>query len=92
MVTVITFLLIVDISLGVCALMVLRLLFYVKRTPPLPPGPKRYPLIGNVLDMPTEQEWLTFAKWGDIWGMLSFFLSRPNLDSAGPNYQGTYAL
>lgn len=72
MVTVITFLLIIDVSLVVCALIVLRLLFYVKRMPPLPPGPKRYPLVGNVLDMPTEREWLTFAKWGDMWGITFF--------------------
>src|SRR6266550_8336487 len=68
MVMVITFLLIVDIFLAVSALMVLRLLFYFKRRPPLPPGPKGYPLIGNVLDMPTEREWFKFAEWGDDWG------------------------
>ncbi|KAF6751633.1 cytochrome P450 [Ephemerocybe angulata] len=35
---------------------------------PLPPGPKRLPLLGNLLDMPTGQEWLTFADWGKKWG------------------------
>ncbi|KAJ3485033.1 hypothetical protein NLI96_g5228 [Meripilus lineatus] len=34
----------------------------------LPPGPKRLPLIGNVLDMPTSKEWLTFEQWGKQWG------------------------
>ncbi|GLB33469.1 putative cytochrome p450 [Lyophyllum shimeji] len=34
----------------------------------LPPGPKGLPLIGNVLDMPSEKQWLTFAKWGEQWG------------------------
>ncbi|KAH6910660.1 cytochrome P450 [Coprinopsis sp. MPI-PUGE-AT-0042] len=33
-------------------------------TAPLPPGPKRLPLLGNLLDMPSSQEWLTFADWG----------------------------
>ncbi|KAF9497559.1 cytochrome P450 [Pleurotus eryngii] len=37
---------------------------------PLPPGPKGLPLLGNVLDMPKEKEWLTFAKWGEMWGDL----------------------
>ena len=30
----------------------------------LPPGPKKYPLIGSVLSMPSSLEWETFAKWG----------------------------
>jgi hypothetical protein len=34
----------------------------------LPPGPIGLPLIGNLLDMPSEQEWLTFAKWGELYG------------------------
>src|ERR1700761_2643414 len=30
---------------------------------PKPPGPKGYPLIGNLLDIPTDQEHVTFAAW-----------------------------
>ena len=30
----------------------------------LPPGPKKYPLIGNLLSMPSTLEWETYAKWG----------------------------
>ena len=30
----------------------------------LPPGPKKYPLIGSLLSMPSTHEWETFAKWG----------------------------
>ena len=30
----------------------------------LPPGPKKYPLIGSVFSMPSTLEWETFAKWG----------------------------
>ncbi|KAJ3509589.1 hypothetical protein NLJ89_g5143 [Agrocybe chaxingu] len=39
-----------------------------KRTAPLPPGPRKLPLFGNLLDMPREREWLTFAEWGSKWG------------------------
>ncbi|PPQ92712.1 hypothetical protein CVT25_014019 [Psilocybe cyanescens] len=33
------------------------------RTSRLPPGPKGYPLFGNVWDIPHDHSWLTYAKW-----------------------------
>ena len=39
---------------------------------PKPPGPKGYPIIGNMLDMPSSFEWKTFAKWADLYGKLSY--------------------
>ncbi|GJE91858.1 cytochrome P450 [Phanerochaete sordida] len=45
---------------------------------PLPPGPKRWPIVGNALSFPKEREWLTFMRWGresdselvyyEVWG------------------------
>ena len=35
----------------------------------LPPGPKKYPLIGNLLSMPSTLEWETFADWGQKYGL-----------------------
>ncbi|KAI0723229.1 cytochrome P450 [Earliella scabrosa] len=35
---------------------------------PLPPGPRPLPLIGNLVDLPKSHAWLTFSKWGDIYG------------------------
>jgi hypothetical protein len=31
-------------------------------------SPKGLPLIGNILDMPSEKEWLIFSQWADTWG------------------------
>lgn len=35
---------------------------------PFPPGPKGYPLIGNVFGMPTSQQWRTYAEWARVYG------------------------
>ncbi|KAF9034988.1 cytochrome P450 [Hymenopellis radicata] len=36
--------------------------------PKLPPGPPGHFLIGNLLDVPTEQEGKVYAKWGEQYG------------------------
>lgn len=38
------------------------------RRAPLPPGPKRLPIIGNVLDMPRTYPWLTYMQWAATYG------------------------
>ncbi|KAG1879760.1 cytochrome P450 [Suillus subluteus] len=41
----------------------------IKKNPaPYPPGPRGWPLIGNVLDMPRIKPWLTFTEWGKKYG------------------------
>jgi len=35
---------------------------------PLPPGPKGYPIIGNLLGMPTDKPWQEFDRWSKIYG------------------------
>jgi hypothetical protein len=35
---------------------------------PYPPGPKRLPIIGNLLDMPSHEEWVTYKNWSDQYG------------------------
>ncbi|KAI0078413.1 CyP450 monooxygenase [Panus rudis PR-1116 ss-1] len=39
---------------------------------PLPPGPKGYPIIGNLLDLPTLTPWKTFRDWTNVYGDLVY--------------------
>ncbi|EIM79553.1 cytochrome P450 [Stereum hirsutum FP-91666 SS1] len=45
----------------------------------LPPGPKPWPLIGNILDMPRKDESATFSQWGRTYGDIVYvrLLRRP---------------
>ncbi|KAF7371338.1 Cytochrome P450 [Mycena sanguinolenta] len=45
--------------------------FRRRRTPPLPPGPRGLPIVGNILDVPASNPWLNFAKLGEVWGEIS---------------------
>ncbi|PIL32001.1 cytochrome P450 [Ganoderma sinense ZZ0214-1] len=35
---------------------------------PLPPGPKRLPILGNALDIPLSKQWLAFQRWAEEYG------------------------
>ncbi|KAL0952689.1 hypothetical protein HGRIS_006928 [Hohenbuehelia grisea] len=37
----------------------------------LPPGPKGWPILGNVFDMPTEKEWLHWRRYKELYGPVS---------------------
>ena len=41
-------------------------LYMLRRRPalPFPPGPKGLPILGNALDMPCRNPWLTYWQWG----------------------------
>jgi len=47
------------------------------RYPPLPPGPKRLPVIGSLLDMPPSYQWITFDKWCKQYGMFEMCCLTP---------------
>ncbi|KAG1727505.1 cytochrome P450 [Suillus lakei] len=36
-----------------------------------PPGPRGWPLVGNIQDVPQIKPWLTFAEWGKKYGDIS---------------------
>jgi hypothetical protein len=65
-----SYLTIIDIFFAFLALFVFQKFLRRLSPPPasLPPGPKGLPVVGNILDMPSEKEWLTFAQWGERWG------------------------
>lgn len=46
---------------------------------PLPPGPRGFPLIGNLLQWPTTQPWNKYSAWGRKYGPLTFIrlINRP---------------
>ncbi|TFK27923.1 cytochrome P450 [Coprinopsis marcescibilis] len=46
-------------------------LVYPKRNPrrlPHPPGPPRYPIIGNALNIPLKFQWKVFSQWSKLYG------------------------
>ncbi|KZV85698.1 cytochrome P450 [Exidia glandulosa HHB12029] len=46
-----------------------------------PPGPRRFPLLGNVLDISVDDIWLLFSRWGKEYGSLVYIkiFNQPTL-------------
>jgi hypothetical protein len=45
------------------------------------PGPPRLPLIGNLLQMPESEAWVTYKKWGETYGALVGILTSPRMST-----------
>ena len=41
---------------------------FSKARAPSPPGPRPLPIIGNVLDVPQKEPWVSFTEWGKHYG------------------------
>ena len=68
----------IGVILGLIVLYVVRYISSPFRH--LPPGPRGYPIIGNISDMKTGQ-WLKFAKWHKKFGQFAVSnTSSPFLD------------
>ena len=75
----------VDLLVVALAFLAFSILYYraKQRKLPFPPGPKRLPVVGNLLDMPAGAEWITYTRWGKLYG-------APFL--RGPSFPPTYVL
>lgn len=58
------------IALALTGLVIIRL-YARNASTPLPPGPKGWPLLGNLLEIPTAKEWFAFAALGEKWGKVT---------------------
>lgn len=58
-----------EVGVALCGLLLVFQFFPWKRKKQdYPPGPKGYPIIGNLFDMPSGDEVFVWAKWREQWG------------------------
>ncbi|RDB16524.1 O-methylsterigmatocystin oxidoreductase [Hypsizygus marmoreus] len=58
-------------SLSILTLFTVKRIYALRTRLPLPPGPRGWPIIGNLFDMPQDVPWRTFSHWGREYGEIS---------------------
>ena len=64
-----------DILAFVLLVYLVRCVYVSSDRGPVPPGPRGWPIIGNLFDMPAGHQWQTFALCGHKWGMSDILLA-----------------
>lgn len=84
---------VIQVVEGLCFIVVLSFCVYLLKTSSgrhLPPGPKPAPLIGNLLQIPSERPEVRFTEWASLYGKSFFELSSARANSTvrrcGPHH------
>ncbi|KAF8510933.1 cytochrome P450 [Hysterangium stoloniferum] len=56
------------VTVGLVFLVIKYILFPRSQRPLFPPGPKQHFLLGNLLDMPAQYEYVRFREWSKLYG------------------------
>ncbi|KAJ7122883.1 putative monooxygenase [Mycena epipterygia] len=62
----------ITVALAACVGYLVFTLVSSKKNKNLPPGPRRFPIVGNALQIPKTYQWLTFSRWAKKYGDLVF--------------------
>lgn len=68
-----------DICFVACSILLSLAGLYRRRRArlPLPPGPKGYPIVGNMFDMPSQLQWVKYLEWSKMYSKyVSLICSR----------------